>query len=243
MKQIICMKWGTLYSADYVNRLYRMIARNITPPFKLYCLTDDPAGILPEVVIRKCPAVDIPSPMCRGGWRKTALWAPRVADLSGECLFLDLDIIITGPLDGFFDYRGASDYMVMRNYTTMRRRIGNTSVFRFTVGSHPYVLERLLAEPLKMRSLYGNSQTFISDTIGGMDFWPDGWIRQFKVHCLHPFPLRLFLQPRRFADAKIVVCTGHPAPDELVSGTWKAPWYKKIYKSIPPVKWVRDAWR
>lgn len=243
MKQIICMKWGKLYSSDYVNRLYSMIARNITPPFKLFCLTDDPVGILPEVVIRECPTVDIPSPMCRGGWRKTALWASQVVGLAGECLFLDLDIIITGSLDDFFTYKGQSGYMVMRNYTTPNRRIGNTSVFRFTVGSHPDVLERLLADPLGMRKRYSNSQTFISNTIASMDFWPDGWIRQFKVHCLHRFPLRLFLQPRRFKDAKIVVCTGHPTPDELASGTWKAPWYKKFYKSIPPVKWVQDAWK
>jgi len=243
VKQIICMKWGSSYSADYVNRLYNMIARYTTPPFKLYCLTNEPEGIKPEVEIRPCPAVGIPAAMRDGGWRKVSLWAPEVVGLSGECLFLDLDIIITGSLDDFFTYQGQSDYMVMRNYTTMNRRIGNTSVFRFTVGSHPDVLESLLANPQEMRTRYSNSQTYISNTIKSMDFWPDGWIRQFKVHCLHPFPLRLFLQPRSFKDAKIVVCTGHPTPDELVAGKWQAPWYKKIYKSIPPVRWVRDAWQ
>jgi len=243
MKQIICMKWGKLYSAEYVNRLYRMIARHLTPPFKLYCLTDDPSGIVPEVEIRDCPSVDIPPHMRWGGWRKVSLWAPQVADLKGECLFLDLDIIITGPLDDFFTYKGQSDYLVMRNYTTLDRRIGNTSVFRFTVGSHPDVLESLLANPLEMRRKFSNSQTFISNTITSMDFWPDGWIKQFKVHCMRPFPLRLFMQPRHFADAKIVVCTGHPTPDELASGTWDAPWYKKIYKTLPPVGWVKDAWQ
>jgi hypothetical protein len=243
MKQIICMKWGTVYSADYVNRLYNMVARYTTPPFTFYCLTDQPDGIRPEVVIRPCPSADIPRPMCWGGWRKVSLWAPEVVGLTGECLFLDLDIIITGPLDEFFTYQGSADYMVMRNYTTPDRRIGNTSVFRFRVGSHPDVLERLLANPLEMRKQYSNSQTFISNTISTMDFWPDGWIKQFKVHCLYPWPLRLFLQPRHYTDAKIVVCTGHPTPDELASGKWDAPWYKKIYKSLPPVRWVQDAWR
>ena len=243
MKQIICMKWGKLYSADYVNRLYQMIARNITPPFKLYCLTDDPSGIVPEVQIRPCPYLDLPPRMRNGGWRKVSLWAPQVADLSGELLYLDLDIIITGSLDDFFTFQGQSDYMVMRNYTTMDRRIGNTSVFRFTVGSHPDVLERLMADPQPMQDTYSNSQTFISNTIKSMDFWPDGWIKQFKVHCLRPWPFRLFMQARQFKDAKIVVCTGHPTPDELATGHWEAPWYKKIYKTVPAVKWVQEAWR
>jgi hypothetical protein len=243
MKQIVCMKWGTYYTADYVNRLYNMIARHLTPPFRVCCLTNEPEGINPAVEIRPCPVVDIPPHMRNGGWRKVSLWAREVADLTGEWLYMDLDIIITGSLDEFFTYRGASDYMVMRNYTTPGRRIGNTSLFRFEIGSHPYVLERLLAEPQAMRNTYSNSQTFISNTISSMDFWPDGWIKQFKVHCMHPWPLRLFLQPRQFKDAKVVVCTGHPTPEELALGRWDAPWYKKIYKTLPPVGWVRDAWR
>lgn len=243
MKQFICMKWGTYYSAEYVNRLYNMIARHTTPPFQLYCLTNEPEGINPAVAIRPCPVLDLPPRMRNGGWRKVSLWAPQVADLAGTFLFLDLDLMITGPMDDFFTYQGQSDYLVMRNYTTLRRRIGNTSVFRFTVGSHPDVLERLLANPQAMRDTYSNSQTFVSNTIKSMDFWPDGWIRQFKVHCLHPWPLRLFMQPREFKDAKIVVCTGHPTPEELAQGEWRAPWYKKFYKRTPPVKWVQDAWR
>ncbi len=243
MKQIICMKWGSFYTADYVNRLYNMIARYTTPPFRLCCLTNEPEGINPDVEIRPCPVLDLPPKMRNGGWRKVSLWASEVADLTGEWLFLDLDIMITGSMDDFFDYRGTCDYLVMRNYTTMNRRIGNTSVFRFTIGSHPEILKRLLENPQAMRDQYSNSQTFISNTIEEMQFWPEGWIRQFKVHCLHPWPLRLFMQPRQFRDAKIVVCTGHPTPDELAVGKWSAPWYKKIYKYTPPVKWVADAWR
>jgi len=28
MKQIVCMKWGPLYPADYVNKLYGMVRRH-----------------------------------------------------------------------------------------------------------------------------------------------------------------------------------------------------------------------
>jgi len=48
-KQIVCVKWGTLYGPEYVNRLYTMVKRNITGPFRLVCLTDDREGIRPEV--------------------------------------------------------------------------------------------------------------------------------------------------------------------------------------------------
>ena len=37
---ILCMKWGTKYGAEYVNRLYNMVKRHLTLPFKMVCLTD-----------------------------------------------------------------------------------------------------------------------------------------------------------------------------------------------------------
>ncbi|RZI92081.1 MAG: glycosyltransferase, partial [Rubrivivax sp.] len=48
-RNVICMKWGTKYGPEYVNRLYAMVRRHLTGDFRFVCLTDDPAGIRPEV--------------------------------------------------------------------------------------------------------------------------------------------------------------------------------------------------
>ena len=45
MKQVICISWGPKYGAPYVNRLYAMVARNLTPPFSFTCFTDDAGGL------------------------------------------------------------------------------------------------------------------------------------------------------------------------------------------------------
>ena len=45
VKQIVCVKWGKAYGSEYVNRLYGMVARHTTPPFRVVCLTDDRQGI------------------------------------------------------------------------------------------------------------------------------------------------------------------------------------------------------
>ena len=238
------MKWGTLYSSDYVNRLYNMISRNITPPFRLVCLTDDPAGIDPRVEILPCPTIAAPSPHNNSGWRKLNIWASKIGDLTGELLFLDLDVVIVANIDDFFTY--GSDYIAMRNFTTPKRRIGNTSVFRFPIGAHPYLLERFLAAPQAMIDKYRIEQTYISGEVSQMSFWPDPWIRQFKEHCIYPMPLRPFLQPRLPKDAKIIVFTGNPRPHEAVEGRWPVPaarFYKKLYKHIPPVRWLQEYWR
>jgi len=47
---VVCLKWGTKYSADYVNRLYHMVSRNMTRPFRFHCLTEDPGGLDAGVV-------------------------------------------------------------------------------------------------------------------------------------------------------------------------------------------------
>ena len=42
---VLCLKHGTKYSSDYVNKLYNMIKRNCTLDYKFVCLTDDTTGI------------------------------------------------------------------------------------------------------------------------------------------------------------------------------------------------------
>ena len=42
---VACLKWGTRYSADYVNNLRAMVARNLTVAHRFLCITDDPSGV------------------------------------------------------------------------------------------------------------------------------------------------------------------------------------------------------
>ena len=48
MINIVCLKFGTLYGPDYVNKLYAGVKQNTTVPFKFHCFTEKPEGIHPE---------------------------------------------------------------------------------------------------------------------------------------------------------------------------------------------------
>jgi hypothetical protein len=242
MKQVVCMKWGTAYSADYVNRLYSMVARNVTGPLRFVCYTDDPRGVRDDVACLPCPEIDLPSPQRNKGWRKVNLWAERLAGFDGgDVLFLDLDLVITGNIDCFFTW--GDDYCVMRNWSEPHKRIGNTSVYRFRIGSHPYVLSHLLENQDTLLKKFRNSQTYISHTIRTMSFWPDDWVKSFKVHCVPAGLKRLFVEPRLPPESKIVVFPGLPKPHHAAVGTWPAPIHKRIYKRIRPSSWVQQNWR
>ncbi len=243
MKQIVCMKWGTLYPAHYVNKLYSMVARHITPPFRFVCMTNESEGIRPEVECLPCPTVPVPPPHNNRGWRKVSLWNDSLPGMEGDWLYLDLDVVVTGTLDGFFEYEPQSGYIVMQNWTQPGKGIGNTSVFRFRVGSHPYLLHELIAHHDTLIPRYRNSQTYISRTVKSMTFWPDDWCILFKTHCLPPMPQRWWKAPFLPSTARVVAFPGVPNPDEAMVGHWPSPWYKKIYKHILPAAWISDYWR
>lgn len=90
MINVICVKQGDKYSADYVNRLYSMVKRNMLEPFNFYCYTDDVTGIIEDVNI-----IEIKS-----GLEK---WWPKLDLLNifneGDNIFFDLDVVILNPLE------------------------------------------------------------------------------------------------------------------------------------------------
>ena len=238
------MKWGTLYPAGYVNKLYGMVRRNIQGPLRFVCLTDDPSGVRSEVECLPCPTVALQPPYNNTGWRKIALWARELPDMDGDWLFLDLDVIVTGSLDDFFSFAPEKSFVVMQNWTQPGRGIGNTSVFRFRVGQHPYIYDRLVPEFKTILAQHKIEQIYISRTISEMAFWPDAWCVLFKTHCVPPMPLRWWKTPTRPATARVIAFPGDPNPHDAVRGIWpvKKP-YKKFYKFIRPATWIADFWR
>ena len=115
VKQLVCVKWGSAYGPEYVNRLYGMVSRHLTPPFRLVCLTDDRSGIRAEVECFDLPELGVPHPQRTvGKWRKQVLWGATVPGLTtGEpALFIDLDSVIVGALDDYFDIGAPGDVYV-----------------------------------------------------------------------------------------------------------------------------------
>lgn len=245
MKSIVCMKWGTLYGADYVNTLYSMVKRNISGEFRFVCLTDDPIGINPAVEIRECPTINAPTPYNNSGWRKLTLWDSSLFGLEETWLFFDLDVIIVDNIDDLFTYKPEESFIVMQNWTQKNKNIGNTSVFRFTTGKHDYLLHEFSKNPLLIikNKITRNEQIYISNRINSMKFWPDEWCVLFKVQCIPPFPQRLWEDTFIPKGAKVIAFPGVPNPHQAKEGIWPAKWYKKFYKTIKPAKWINDYWK
>lgn len=243
LQTIVCMKWGQRYSADYVNRLWSSIKRHTVRETRLVCFTDDPVGIDESVQCHPLPHILIPEEIAWSPWRKLSLWQTPLADLSGDVLFIDLDVVITGNLDPMFDFEPGK-YCACENWTQKGQGIGNTSVFRWHVGRNPEIFRDFEADGPGIRRKYGIEQVYISAVIDEMVYWPEEWCVSFKHTLMPRWPLNFFRTAILPEKTKIVAFTGKPDPDEAAVGHWPVDaFWKKIYKFVRPTPWIDEYWQ
>jgi hypothetical protein len=243
MQTVICTKWGTKYGIDYLNRLASMVRRNTSRPTRLICFTDDAEGADPWVTIAPLPPIELPARAARTPWRKIALWQSPLFDLSGDVLFFDLDVVITGSIDDFFDYL-PGHYCVAQNWTQPNERVGNTSVYRFPVGKMSYIYDVFSQDPEKVLARYRIEQQYISALCPDGEFFPAEWCLSFKHSLVPMWPLNFFVAPPLPEGTKVVAFHGKPDPDEARDGKWpvSAAW-KRLYKHVRPTPWISEHWR
>lgn len=241
MQTVVCMRWGDRFTVDYVNRLYRGVTRNVARPTRFIAFTDDASGLDTRIETREIPPIRLPATGLGGSpWRKLALWS-RDIGLEGDLLFLDLDVVVVGPLDAFFDLEPGK-LAIIRDWGS--KDSGNSSVMRLPAGGAPHLVDRFESEPLEKRRLYSNEQVYLTRESGlPIVFWPASWCPGFKAMMLPRFPANLVKSVKLPKGARVVVFTGRPRPHEAARGEWPAPWYKKPYKNLRPVTWLAEHWR
>jgi len=101
MINVVCVKTGTKYDYEFVNRLYRMVEKNLSLPFDFYCLTEMSDGIRKEVKI-----VDISEIIeegIDGFWPKLLVFNPDIYEKVETTLYLDLDVFVQNSIDYLFE--------------------------------------------------------------------------------------------------------------------------------------------
>ncbi len=203
------------YTAEYVDRLYRMVRRWIDRPFQAVCLTDQPAAMpdgVEPLVVEKFPGF--------APWTKLELFNPCRA-WPGRVLYLDLDTIIVAPLSTLIDTPFSFCITADPPKTGLKARdafkrdivrLFNSSVMVWDGGTNtdlytdwtPDVVERLSGD-----------QDWIGERKPMAPTWPRNW-----------FPRMSELQGSPPTDpAKVVLCK--VPKNRLAADLWP---------------WVREAW-
>jgi hypothetical protein len=250
---VVCMKWGTLYGPQYVNRLHAGVARHLHRPYRFVCFTDDARELAPEIEAHPLPDTGSPE-TADTRWRKLALFRPDLGGLSGETLFLDLDVVVVGDLEPFFGFPGVfcavrdaqlfPDRWRRRVFKPERyafhQRVANTSVFRFRIGAHVDALERYNHDPEGVLAGYLNEQEYLTAHLhaqGKLAFWPQDWCVSYKHGCVSRGLRSWWSDPVLPAGARVVIFAGRPKMADVVAGRGNL-WYRRI----PAAPWLERAW-
>ena len=237
-RTILCMKWGTKYGPEYVNRLYAMVRRHLRSDFDFVCLTDRSDGVRAEVRCLPIPPLDLPPGIPERGWTKLTTFAADLHGLRGTALFLDLDVVIVDNITPFFEEPG--DFLIIHDWKRPWRITGNSSVYRFELGAHPDVLERFRAEHEQVRARLRNEQAWLSEVMhaqGRLAYWPAAWCASYKYHCIPRWPLNYFQPPRIPDGARILIFHGEVNPPDALAGR-----RNRRFRYVKPAPWVADHW-
>ena len=232
------MKWGDKFSPDYVNKLYAMVAKNLTLPFRFVCFTENAENIRSEVEIQPLPELNLPNNIPERGWRKLTVFAKDFGGLSGKTLFLDLDIVIVDNINNFFTVPG--DFLIAHDKKNPKKMEGNSSVFRFEIGQYPQILSFFEENFKHIKNEVRHEQAYLSremHKLHKLEFWDDGWVPSFKYRCAPNWIMSWFEAPSIPKDAKIILFHGLPNPPEAIKGI-----SGKWYRHIQPSPWIEKHW-
>lgn len=239
-----------------------MVKANITPPFRFVCFTDTRNGVHHDIDCFDLP--EMPGFMPKntiGQWPKSRLWAAELGDMEGAFLFIDLDVVITGSLDPFFEYGAEEDVVLAHNAAKPLHKLGQTSVYRMPVGALAPLQAMFAADPQAVADEYRFEQHFVTKNApNGIKFWPRKWVAHFRIQCIPRFPFNYFNDPRPPEGSRIVIFAGALNPPDAIKGQYHettphlAPLahlkraftaqkkVKAIRQYVKPATWVKEIW-
>lgn len=167
----------------YVENLWLGINQHTTGPVCLTVLTDQPDH--PYYADRPIRTVQAPSWEISDNrlfwWYKMFLFSPHM-ELNGEILYLDLDTIIVGNMNKFFDY--TSNFCICQDFNRKWIRnygMSNSSVFKYNTARDNFIWEKFNQDRAYYIKKFRGDQDFITHYMNKKSqWWPTNWAMSFK---------------------------------------------------------------
>lgn len=177
---VVCMKWRaaipsrTTYTAAHVNTLRSMVARHYPRQHRFICITDDAAGLHPDIEVIEGWNDHELLPPPQGGvnpscYRRLKLFATDAGVLLGpRFVSMDLDAVILDDLQPLWDRD--EEFVMYKSPMPLKSQIYNGSMFLMTAGTRARVWADFDpgSSPAKARAagLVGSDQAWIQHCLG-----------------------------------------------------------------------------
>lgn len=173
---ILCVRFGTKYGRDYVERLRNMVARHITVPYEFVCLTDD------QHPIEGVRSIVQPVAAYKAlWWHKVHMFDPHLP-IKGSILYFDLDVVISGNIDKLIA-RKSNQFYGIRDFN--RKFHGswkylNSSAMSWIHGEQCHIWHEFRKNPMEAMRMHGDQDWIWRTSTDRIKFWPESWIQSYK---------------------------------------------------------------
>jgi uncharacterized Rossmann fold enzyme len=219
MIHVVSVRVGNKYGPEYVLHLHDMVVRHLDEEQAHWCVTDRPDEV-PSGVTPIPHNPDLP-----GWWQKVALFDRERMPwkLGDKVLYLDLDICVTGRLEGL-------PFGIIKDWHWPTY---NSSVMHWRHGEHAAIWDRfdlsvidrptdILQGCLPKGQINGGDQEWISQVSAWQTFPPEWFISYRNAVAWPP------------EGSKAIIFHGEPKPSEVTDG-----WVPSVWKvggfTCPPV--------
>ena len=175
---ILCLKHGTKYSSEYVNRLYNMCKRWCSLDFKFVCLTDNADQLNSDIMV-------LPIPSGLSGWWCKPYMYSKDLPIQGTILYMDLDVVLSSNIDKLITYQ-SNHWCTIRDFTRAMRPKWpryNSSIVRFKTGELDFVWDNYIKNPVAIQRQFYGDQDYLYDATykkKGAMLYPDSWVQSWK---------------------------------------------------------------
>jgi hypothetical protein len=178
MLNIICLKHGTKYGPEYVNKLKNMVERNLMISHQFICFTDDATGLNKNVNTINLPR----DPKIHGWWWKPYIFKKGHFGSGDTNLFFDLDMVIINNIDKLVNYMpgeflGLKD--VSRVFKKFPPKLGS-AVLRWPSNSFSEIWDEMENNIDSVKKFHGDQDWIWKCCKNKIKFFPDEWIMSYK---------------------------------------------------------------
>ncbi len=190
----------------YVNNLYDGVMKWAAHPFEFICFTNEDLKVNENIEL--CPFKLVTK---KGVLPRMHMFSKAAGLFGYQVLSLDIDVVITGPLNDIMNYNGL--FCVRKRFQRGERHLPDGDIMSFQAGEE--------TEDMFWNPFIANVQAVEESTQGRERFWItqvleerhwDDWggftdeqICSYKFH----------IKNRGLGNARIVSCHGYPRPHEI----------------------------